>query len=78
MVWRLFCCFLYYNLGPVVIRLRFAAPRQEPRDDIENKKNRPIVAVGLSLFIVIAKTSNFARHVQHVNPLVKGVVNTFV
>ena len=29
--------YLYYDLGPVVIRLRFAAPRQEPRDDIENK-----------------------------------------
>ncbi len=31
--WAFF--YLYYDLGVVVIRLRFAAPRQEPRDDIE-------------------------------------------
>ena len=30
-----FVFYLYYDLGSVVIRLRFAAPRQEPRDDIE-------------------------------------------
>ena len=56
--------YLYYDLGPVVVRLRFAAPRQEPWDDKVNKKppgwGGMVVLLFLSCLVIVAQAGDFA------------------